>query len=414
MASLTFIDVFAGAGGLAEGFIANGFKPMAHIEMNKNACDTLVTRLSYYYLKEHNKLEIYQKYLNGVISRDEFLSFIPDSVKCSVINKTITDDNIENIFEFIETTLNPQCIPVDVLVGGPPCQAYSLVGRAVSGKRIQNDPRNFLYKLYVKFLERFQPKILVFENVQGLLSAHNGFYLESLKNSIESAGYNMDLKVLTASDYGVLQNRRRVIILGIRKDLPICDLYPDTSKFAHKFFVNDILSDLPSLANDFSCKSYSAEPTKYCSFFGIRTNDDVLTWHVKRPNNEHDKEIYRMAIELWNTKKKRIKYTDIPIKMRTHKNQKAFLDRFKVVAANEHESQTILAHLSKDGHYFIHPDEKQCRSISVREAARLQSFPDSYLFEGSRGAAFTQIGNAVPPLMSSAIAKKIKKYLEEK
>lgn len=414
MESLTFIDVFAGAGGLAEGFIANGFKPMAHIEMNKNACDTLVTRLSYYYLKEHNKLDVYYKYLGGVINRDEFLSFIPNSVKQSVINKTITDNNIREIFDFIETELNPRHLPIDVLVGGPPCQAYSLVGRAVSGKKIQNDPRNFLYKLYVKFLERFQPKVLVFENVQGLLSANNGFYLKSLKSSIELAGYNIDLKVLTASDYGVLQNRKRVIILGIRKDLPICDLYPDKSKFAHKFFVDDVLSDLPSLATDFSCDRYLNSPTDYCIASKIRTNDDVLTWHIKRPNNEHDKEIYRMAIELWNTKKKRIKYTDIPYKMRTHKNQKAFLDRFKVVAANEHESQTILAHLSKDGHYFIHPDERQCRSISVREAARLQSFPDSYFFEGSRGAAFTQIGNAVPPLMSSTIAKKIKKYLEEK
>lgn len=414
MEKYSFIDVFAGAGGLAEGFIANNFKPMAHIEMNKNACDTLTTRLSYYFLKKHHKLDIYHKYLNGIINRDEFLSYIPDSIKRSVINKTISDENIEEIFEFIDTSLNPKGVHVDVLVGGPPCQAYSLVGRAVSGKKIQNDPRNFLYKLYVKFLERFQPKVFVFENVQGLLSANNGFYLNSLKNCIESAGYNINLKVLTVSDYGVLQNRRRVIIIGIRKDLPVCDLYPDKSPFAHQFYVNDIFSDLPSLSKDLCCNKYLTEPTKYCSISGIRTNDDILTWHLKRPNNEHDREIYRMAIDLWNTKRKRIKYTDIPVKMRTHKNQKAFLDRFKVVASNEHESQTILAHLSKDGHYFIHPDKKQCRSISVREAARLQSFPDSYFFEGSRGAAFTQIGNAVPPLLSNALAKKIKKYLEEK
>ena len=414
MHSLTFIDVFAGAGGLAEGFIANGFKPVAHVEMNKHACDTLVTRLSYYYLKENGKLDVYFKYLRGEISRDELLKCIPMSVINSVINETITDDNIDDIFSFIDTELNPKGTPVDVLVGGPPCQAYSLVGRAVTGKRIQNDPRNFLYRLYVKFLNRFKPKVLVFENVQGLLSANNGLYLESLKKSIEDAGYTINLRVLTASDYGVLQNRRRVIILGIRNDLPESDLYPEPVKFAHKFFVKDVLSDLPVLKDVFFDNNYLSSPNEYCVSSGIRTDNDVLTWHVKRPINEHDKEIYRMAIELWNSKKKRIKYTDIPQKMRTHKNQKAFLDRFKVVAANECESQTILAHLSKDGHYFIHPDINQCRSISVREAARLQSFPDSYFFEGSRGAAFTQIGNAVPPLMSSAIANKIKKYLEEK
>ena len=414
MNSLTFIDVFAGAGGLAEGFIANGFKPVAHVEMNKYACDTLVTRLSYYYLKENGKLDVYFKYLRGEISRDELLKCIPMSVINSVINETITDDNIDDIFSFIDTELNPKGTPVDVLVGGPPCQAYSLVGRAVTGKRIQNDPRNFLYRLYVKFLNRFKPKVLVFENVQGLLSANNGLYLESLKKSIEDAGYTINLRILTASDYGVLQNRRRVIILGIRNDLPESDLYPEPVKFAHKFFVKDVLSDLPDLKDVFFDNNYLSSPNEYCVSSGIRTDNDVLTWHVKRPINEHDKEIYRMAIELWNSKKKRIKYTDIPQKMRTHKNQKAFLDRFKVVAANECESQTILAHLSKDGHYFIHPDINQCRSISVREAARLQSFPDSYFFEGSRGAAFTQIGNAVPPLMSSAIANKIKKYLEEK
>lgn len=201
--------------------------------------------------------------------------------------------------------------------------------------------------------------------------------------------------------------------MGTRNDLAKSDLFPDKVGFAHKYLVDNVLNDLPKLTNSLPNNNYLTEPNEYCTISGIRTNDDVLTWHIKRPINEHDMQIYKMAIELWNSKKKRLKYTDIPVSMRTHKNQKAFLDRFKVVAANEYESQTILAHLSKDGHYFIHPDKKQCRSISVREAARLQSFPDSYYFEGNRSAAFTQIGNAVPPLMSSAIAKKIKQYLEE-
>lgn len=413
MKNHSFIDVFAGAGGLAEGFTRNGFKPVAHIEMNKDACDTLVTRSSYYYLKSKNKLDIYRKYLKKEINRQEFLSYIPNDILKTIINETITEENIESVFDRIRNNFEHRGDTIDVLVGGPPCQAYSLVGRAVSGSRISSDPRNFLYKLYIRFLKEFKPKVFVFENVQGLLSANSGLYLSSLKDSIRKAGYVMSIKVLTASDYGVLQNRKRIIIIGIRNDLKQESLYPEKVSFANKYYVRDVLSDLPSLAASESGSAYLTKPTEYCLKTGIRDNNDILTWHTKRYINAHDQFIYKLAIDNWNTKQKRIKYTDVPEELRTHKNQKAFLDRFKVVASNMHESQTILAHLSKDGHYFIHPDLEQCRSISVREAARLQSFPDSYYFEGSRGAAFTQIGNAVPPLMSSEIAKTIKKYLEE-
>lgn len=409
----SFIDVFAGAGGLAEGFISNGFKPIAHIEMNKDACDTLVTRASYYYLKSKNKLEIYYKYLKHGMTREEFLSYIPNDILKTIINETITEDNISSVFERIRQNLSSEKESIDVLVGGPPCQAYSLVGRAVSGARISNDPRNFLYKLYIKFLKEFKPKVFVFENVQGLLSANSGLYLSSLKDNVRKAGYEMSIKVLTASDYGVLQNRKRVVIIGIRNDLKKESLYPKKVELSGKYFVKDVFSDLPPLFNMESKNDYISSPTDYCLKTGIRTESDILTWHSKRYINDHDKKIYKQAIQKWNTKKERLKYTDVPIELRTHKNQKAFLDRFKVVASDVHESQTILAHLSKDGHYFIHPDLKQCRSISVREAARLQSFPDSYYFEGSRGAAFTQIGNAVPPLMSSEIAKRIREYLED-
>ena len=413
MKNHSFIDVFAGAGGLAEGFTRNGFRPVAHIEMNKDACNTLVTRSSYYYLKSKNRLDIYRKYLKREISRQEFLSHIPNDIIKTIINETITEKNIKSVFDRIRNNLGNKGDTIDVLVGGPPCQAYSLVGRAVSGPKISNDPRNFLYKLYIRFLNEFKPKVFVFENVLGLLSANSGLYLSSLKDSIRKAGYIMSTEVLTASDYGVLQNRKRIIIIGIRNDLKQESLYPEKVSFANKYYVKDVLSDLPSLAEIDGALDYSGEPTKYCLKTGIRDKNDVLTWHTRRYINAHDQLIYRLAIDNWNVKKRRIKYTDIPEELRTHKNQKAFLDRFKVVASNVHESQTILAHLSKDGHYFIHPDLEQCRSISVREAARLQSFPDSYYFEGSRGAAFTQIGNAVPPLMSSEIAKTIKKYLEE-
>lgn len=131
-----------------------------------------------------------------------------------------------------------------------------------------------------------------------------------------------------------------------------------------------------------------------------------------RNHNERDREIYRIAINAWNDGHRRLKYTNLPDELCTHKNKEAFLDRFKVVAADIESAQTMMAHISKDGHYFIHPDVNQCRSISVREAARIQSFPDNYYFEGPRTAKFVQIGNAVPPLMAKGLAEKIREMLE--
>ena len=139
--------------------------------------------------------------------------------------------------------------------------------------------------------------------------------------------------------------------------------------------------------------------------------NDILTWHVARPNIARDREIYKMVIHTWNTEKRRLKYTDLPPELCTHRNRTAFLDRFKVVAGDLPFSHTLVAHISKDGHYFIHPDYGQARSISVREAARIQSFPDNFFFEGSRTSAFVQIGNAVPPLMASGIAQALKREM---
>jgi len=152
--------------------------------------------------------------------------------------------------------------------------------------------------------------------------------------------------------------------------------------------------------------------SRYLHRFNIRTNSDVLTHHVARPNTDRDVEIYRRTIELWNNGNQRLRYNDLPPDLITHKNLHSFVDRFKVVEGDQPFCHTVLAHLSKDGHYFIHPDIGQCRSISVREAARLQSFPDNYYFEGPRTAQFMQIGNAVPPLMAKGLAEQIKNILE--
>ena len=142
----------------------------------------------------------------------------------------------------------------------------------------------------------------------------------------------------------------------------------------------------------------------------IRNGIDFTTQHVARFNNERDLEIYRIAIDLWVNKRKRLSYSNLPSELKTHKNETAFLNRFQVVDPKG-VCHTVVAHISADGHYYIYPDLKQVRSISVREAARIQSFPDDFFFEGGRTAAFKQIGNAVPPLMAEGIAMKIKEML---
>jgi DNA (cytosine-5)-methyltransferase 1 len=146
--------------------------------------------------------------------------------------------------------------------------------------------------------------------------------------------------------------------------------------------------------------------------FGIRDNDDVLTWHVARPHIDRDREIYKKAIELWNDDHQRLNYKNLPKNLRTHKNVTAFLDRFKVVEGDTATCHTIMAHISKDGHYFIHPDINQARSITVREAARIQSFPDNYLFSSiPLQSRYKVIGNAVPPVMGWVVAKALIKTI---
>lgn len=411
---MNFIDLFAGAGGLSEGFIRQGFEPVAHIEMDAYAAQTLKTRAAYHYLKENGKLNIYHRYLKNQITREELYEEVDPGVLKAVLNKEISDESINDIFQTIDEGLrNQRSTMVDVLIGGPPCQAYSLVGRARDPYKKEHDPRNYLYKQYVKFLERYKPKLFIFENVPGILTAGKGKLFEDVKKIMDEAGYNIEARVLDASMFGVLQKRKRVILIGWIKGSQF--FYPELDKCEHNHIVSDILNDMPALrpgeTKDFI---YTSPPSDYLLKYGIRSEGDILVQHISRPHNDHDREIYRLAIEHWNNEKKRLKYTDVPEEDRTHNNITAFLDRFKVVAGDLNFSHTMVAHIAKDGHYYIHPDINQLRSLSVREAARIQSFPDNFFFEGPRTAIFTQIGNAVPPLMAEDIAKKIKMMLENK
>lgn len=418
----TFIDLFAGAGGLSEGFIKAGFSPIAHIEMKQDACNTLKTRSAFHYLKAQGKLSIYEDYLkNKVEGTDGSILWnqVPPEVTNAAICATIGEDTINGIFKKVDALKGDKT--VDIIIGGPPCQAYSVAGRARMGKAVEDDPRNELYKYYVQFLERYQPKMFVFENVLGIITAKRGEPFADLKKLVDELGYDMEARVQIASEHGVLQKRQRVIIVGWRrtesKKYGYPDLVPDDMPYT---VLKDLFSDLPQrkAGEGKLCEAIAyAKPLtemEYLEKSGIRGVLDFTTQHVARPTNENDREIYKIAVEMWKDGKRRLNYAELPERLQKHKNKETFLNRFSVVDPDGC-CHTVVAHIAMDGHYYIYPTPNptmdNVRSITVREAARLQSFPDDYFFEGSRTSALMQIGNAVPVILAYKIAEKIKNIL---
>lgn len=413
------LDMFSGAGGLTEGFVRQGFDFAAHIEMNEDAANTLETRLCYHDLKQSNNLDIYTEYYQGTINRKEFFAKAKEVGVGSnyVIKSEINSECEQGMIESIKQNLFDQYgrMTVDVVIGGPPCQAYSLVGRGRDKNGMQDDPRNYLYHHYVNFLNAFQPEIFVFENVPGILSAKGGEIFPDFISRCKAIGYHIDPepRVVNASRFGVLQNRNRIIIIGWKDELNCT--YPEFEQSPFEGKVWDLLNDLPEqdaiVGNKDEFLSYTGKSSEYAQDAKIRNGFGGVRHHAARFHNDRDREIYRRAIVQWDSGNgSRLKYDNLPDDLQGHKNKTAFLDRYKVVNGDG-LSHAVVAHLAKDGHYFIHPDQKQARSLTVREAARLQSFPDDYYFEGSRGAKYTQIGNAVPPLMAEGIAKKIREML---
>jgi len=412
--TLRFLDLFAGAGGLSEGFIRAGYSPVAHVEVDPAACYTLKTRMAYHWLKSQGLTDVYSDYLYGRISRSELYEMVPKSLIESVINAEIGEESLPEIFEYIDGLMDGRSL--DLIIGGPPCQAYSVVGRSRDKNRMQGDMRNYLYIYYAEFLKKYKPLYFVFENVMGLLSAKSPddvLYFESMRELFQEAGYETEYKVLLANDYGVLQKRKRIILVGKRGNET--GFYPDPEKWDPQVEVSEILQDLPELqAGDGSMlpcrlKEYTG---RYLYEAGIRNDEVPFTMHQSRPHRYQDLEIYRIAVRKWNEKQERLHYYDLPERLKTHKNHSEFRDRFKVVAGNMAYSHTVVAHIFKDGHYYIHPDISQNRSLTPREAARLQTFPDDYFFEGisekpGRTHAYRQIGNAVPVLLSQRIAEKL-------
>ncbi len=331
-----------------------------------------------------------------------------------MINRKIEKKSLSDIFAHIDKLLDGHSL--DLITGGPPCQAYSLVGRSRSGEAMKEDERNYLYEYYAEFLTRYKPEYFLFENVQGLLTAENDvgeLYFDKMRKLFQEVGYKTEYKVLWANKFGIPQHRKRIILVGKRGKGT--GFYPEPEKWEPGVIIEEIIGDLPFLKSGqggispCELKDYNGE---YLYQSGIRNDDIPVTWHKARPHTERDLEIYRIAVRKWNQKKERLDYNDLPEKLKTHNNRSSFKDRYKVVASDLTSCQTIVAHISKDGHYYIHPDIRQNRSLTPREAARLQTFPDDYFYESiaeppGRTPVFHQIGNAVPVLLAQKIAEKL-------
>ncbi|URZ87567.1 DNA cytosine methyltransferase [Floricoccus penangensis] len=407
---MNIIDLFSGCGGLTEGFRTKEFNMICHIEMDEDACNSLRTREVFQYMKEKNDLSLYNSYLLGNIKRDELYQTMPENLMDKVINCEISHETIDCLITQIMNLSNGKII--DGIIGGPPCQAYSTIGRARNEKIKGDDKRIYLYKYYSKFLKKFNPKFFIFENVKGLLSykdEHNEKLLPKIINEFESTGYNISCKVINSIEYGVPQKRERLFIFGIRKDIEISpsDFFQEMEKERTSGInIRDLFADLPKMRHGEE-KNYYVESNQISQFIieNLKSNDTPLTYNVSRFCNEKDREIYKLVV-LAKKKGKNLKYNELPTHLKSHKNETNFLDRFKCLS-NDEVAHTLVAHISKDGHHYIHPDISQNRSITVREAARIQTFPDDFYFESSRTAAYKQIGNAVPVVLSKKIAKSI-------
>ena len=504
--SIPVIDLFAGPGGLGEGFSSlyadkeRIFKIKLSIEKDELAHQTLELRAFVREFPIHEIPNDYYDYLSGAITREKLFACYPEQANSArkeawlaeLGGKTLDEEVDARIYEALGRSEDW------VLIGGPPCQAYSLVGRSrrIKDEKFEEDKKHFLYLEYLRILAVHQPPAFVMENVKGLLSAkvnkqsifdqilEDLQYPLSAKRLGSREKLQYDLYPLTATagellgefkpedfvirceDFGIPQARHRVIILGIRSDLKA---KPDLLKPAKAPVpIENVIGDLPKLRSGLSKELDSAEAwrdaiheatgsawllngtvteelrtaficaskriganlTRGSQFLKDRTEpkynrdwfvDEKLKGvcnHETRGHIRADLQRYFFAAVFAKQYGRAPLLEDLPeALLPKHKNVKAalkqtkFNDRFRVQMAGR-PSTTVVSHIAKDGHYYIHYDPAQCRSLTVREAARLQTFPDNYFFEGPRTEQYKQVGNAVPPLLAQQIAKIVAELLE--
>ncbi|QZT37913.1 DNA cytosine methyltransferase [Halosquirtibacter xylanolyticus] len=406
---LTFIDLFSGCGGLSEGFLSsNLFHGLAHVEWEKPMVDTLRNRLNTHW--DHSTEEAQKRVIHFDIQRvDQLINGNWDT-------KALNEFEGSNHSDIVENGLNAiiKEEPVDIIIGGPPCQAYSLAGRAKNPQGMKDDYRNFLFESFVKIVDHYKPKLFVFENVQGMLSAKPGDVnvTQRIFDAFNKIGYNItkpeNLRecLLNTDDFEVPQSRKRVIIIGVKNDTEynLNTIYKtiNKKKTKEKKTVRDAIEHLPSFAPLSFPINVDGKKVAYKATSNIEVPN-----HFPRFNNLRDIAIFKDWVELEMNKKTQQEKLEF-YKQRT--NRYSNIVKYRSLCWDK-PSPTIVAHLNKDGLLFIHPDALQSRSITVREAALLQSFPMDYNFCGSRGACYKMIGNAVPPLFAKKIAIAIHQYL---
>lgn len=364
------MDLFCGAGGLSEGFRQAGFDVKLGIDTDKWAVRTF---------RKHQG---------------------------NARKKNIENVDAEYIYKYAGSR------GIDVLIGGPPCQAFSSVAvakwRQLGMPSTMDHPMNRLYAEFLRLVLEIKPKFFVMENVERMLSIDEGAVRTDIEMQLRKT-YNISFYKFDVADFGVPQHRKRALVIGNSIGVPGPVIEPthsdrDRTKLPH-VSVGEAISDLPSLRAGEGCQRMKYPYRKHISQYAAERRNDCR-WvynHVARAHNKRDLRIFRMLRPgQW--------IKDLPPQFNPYRKD-IFLDKYKK-QPNTRPSSTILAHLSKDGLMFIHPDRRQNRSFTAREAARLQSFDDNYVFLGPRTKQFIQIGNAVPPLFARHIANAIKNSLE--
>ena len=404
------IDLFAGCGGLMDGFMQEGhYETLACVEWEKYPCLTIERRLEKKWNHKNAKSEV----VRFDIQRTEEL-----------INGF--DDHEYGTHNGLAKLIGNR--KIDVVIGGPPCQAYSLAGRIRDPHGMKNDYRNYLFESYIRILEFFKPSFFIFENVMGMLSAapDGEPIIEKIRESFNKVGYSIidDLRsaVFDVADFGIPQHRKRVIIMGVSKEhfaekTELCkeaindfyyDIMPKFKELSQAKTVKEAIGDLPPLMP--SKEIVKQDGHKYSH---LPINGYGVMNHIPRYHSERDQNIFRMLGEDLESGRNEYVSIDALKKLYTEMTGKSSnIHKYYVLRWNE-QSNTIPAHLYKDGMRHIHPDPKQARSITVREAARLQTFADDFEFLGPTMAQYKMVGNAVPSDFAKIIAQAIYKLLSK-